>query len=314
MVAPETVFDLSQADERVVRSYQCTRVSRLFAPVTLGYLTVTNRRIVYHSTGKSATGRSVLVSEMPVEDAAGVSVYIGNSVNWLQFIGFAVGLFMATFLLDALLPAFFTGWIFAALLMVPYGLYRLSAGNWLSEEARDMIRSTVPVLGGSGVTGDAERWAARFRWMFLLGAAILAWALVRSDALGYLWYRALPVAMVMLGVVYFFLFVAVFGRQSAFSLMISSRTAQGSGIFIPGNTFRLFTKADRSVIDSMSGYPDVDAPAVAHELGALLTDLRVLGDLGIDKWAAAPATAAQGGQKPGPATGQAAGSSRSETW
>ncbi len=42
----------------------------LFAPEAVGRLTVTNKRIVYHSHSESSTGHSVLVSEMPVEDAA----------------------------------------------------------------------------------------------------------------------------------------------------------------------------------------------------------------------------------------------------
>ena len=77
----ELVFQPSEANEQIVRTYQCTRFKRWFRPETIGYLTVTNRRVVYHSTGKSLTGQSLLINEMPLEDVSGLSVYKGSSVG-----------------------------------------------------------------------------------------------------------------------------------------------------------------------------------------------------------------------------------------
>lgn len=289
MVAQETAFVLSNADERVVRSYQCTRANRLFAPATLGYLTVTNRRIVYHSSGGSASQQSVLLSEMPVQDASGMSVYMGGSIQWLQFLAFAFALFMASTVLDALLPPFFTSFVFGLLLMAPYGIYRLLDSGLLSQQATEAVRSVLGDVSGDRRSGSSQDvWPRRLRWAFLAGAAVVAWGLVHGSTLGHLWYRTLPVALGLLALVYYWLYITLYGRQSAFSLLISSRTAQGTGIFIPGNAFRLLTSTDRSVMDTLSGTPSVDAPAMAHELGALLTDIRTLGDTGIEKWATVP--------------------------
>jgi len=282
-----TVFELSQADERVIRTYQCTRLQRLFAPATLGYLTITNRRIVYHSASHSRGAKSLLLSEMPIQDAAGVSVYMGNALNWLHYIGFAVVLLAVSSALEALLPSFFTSWLFGLLLMVPLAFQRVYRSRWLSEEARDAIGSVLRRVSGSQTgTADAEAWSRRLRLLFLAGVAILAWDLVHSAVLGYVWFRASPIAVLLLAIVYLLLYLATFGRQGAFSLAISSRSAQGRGIYIPGNTFRLFTRVDRAVIESPSGRPGMDASALAVELGALLTDVQMLGDLGIEKWTA----------------------------
>jgi len=280
-----TVFDLSRSGERVVRRYQCTQVHRLFAPTTPGYLTITNQRIVYHCVGQTATVKSLLLSEMPVQDAAGVSVYVGRSINWAQYIFFALALYILSAVLDEWLPKFFTSWILGMLLMVPFALLKCYRSRWLSQEAKDAIRSVLQWVGGSPAAGrDSETWTSRLRWLFLAGVAILGWALVHGALLGYLWFRSLPLGVFLLAVVYFVLYIAVFGRQSVFSLSISSRSAQTPSIYIPGSTFRLFTGVHRSVVDSLSRRAGIDATTLARELGALLTDICALGDLGVEKW------------------------------
>ena len=85
---------------------------------------------------------------------------------------------------------------------------------------------------------------------------------------------------------YFGLYLYTFGRQRTFSLMIGSRTMKDSGIFIPGDSFRLIFFRDNTAIESISASPALDAERVVQELGALLLDIRQLGDLGIQKWKA----------------------------
>jgi len=280
----ELVFELSQADEHVVRSYECTRVRKLFSPETLGHLTITNRRIVFHSTGTSLSGKSVLISEMPVEDAAGISVYLGNTINWLLYVVFAVGLFTVSYAVDAILPGFFTSWGFAILLMLPYLLFWLFNSGWLSEDAKKRLTTSVRnATQGRTENADVNRYRPAARILFLIGLAILAWAIARTPIL---WYGAQMVAIGLLALAYFGLFMTIFGRQESFSLLIGSKSMQGSGIYIPGSSFRLSFLRGKSAAESLTGSPSVDAPTLARELGALLTDIRQLGEFGLQKWQA----------------------------
>jgi len=285
MNAQDLVFELSQSDERIVRSYECTRLRKLFSPETLGHLTVTNRRIVFHSTGASLTGRSMLISEMPVEDAAGVSVYLGNSINWWLFIGFAIGLFVLSFVVDAILPAFFTSWLFAVLLMLPHGVLWLFSSKWLSEDVKKQVGASLRNIARDRADSiDVDRFRPAARVLFLIGLAIFVWEIahVVIETTG----GGIVVAIGLLLLAYFGLFMTIFGRQPVFSLLIGSKSMQGSGIFIPGSAFRLSFFGDKTAIESLAGSPAVDAPTVARELGALLTDIRQLGEFGVQKWQA----------------------------
>jgi hypothetical protein len=88
---------------------------------------------------------------------------------------------------------------------------------------------------------------------------------------------------IVLLVVYYFIYRAIFGRINSFRLTISSRSAKNAGITIPGNPIGLYLGGDAAVQSLYSG-PGKDAEQIVSELGALLTDIRQLGNLGIQKW------------------------------
>jgi len=273
-------FQLSEADEYIVRSYECTRLKPLFSPEAIGRLTVTNKRIVYHSHGGSLSGKSVMVSEMPVEDAAGVSVYMGTTLNWLLYIAVAIGLYVASSVIDAVLPAFFTHWALGLVLMLPYVAIRIYNSKWLSDDIKQQAKGSVDnLLANTGRSINPDRWQAIFRVLFYVGVLIFVWALTRSPALRY----GIPfIGLLLLLAIYFAIFMALFGRRKVFTLIVGSRSMQGSGIYIPGTSFRLW--GNRTAADTLSGAPAADADKVARELGALLSDLRQYGDMAAQKW------------------------------
>jgi hypothetical protein len=275
-------FQLSEADEHIVRSYECTRLKPLFAPEAIGRLTITNKRIVYHSHGGSLSGKSVLVSEMPVEDAAGVSVYMGTSLNWLLYIALAVGLYVASSIVDALLPAFFTHWALGLVLMLPYAVVWIFSSKWLSDDVKQRAKGSVDnLLASTGRSISPNRWQPIIRVLFYVGVVIFAWALTHSRALRY----GLPfIGLLLLLVAYFAIFMALFGRRKVFTLVVGSRSMQGSGIYIPGTSFRL--GGNRTAADTLAGAPAADADKLARELGALLSDLRQYGESAAQKWQA----------------------------
>jgi len=78
--------------EIVVRSYHCTTLSPVFAFIGLktnGYLTVTNKRVVYFAEGSSlfgATGNSKYYDEVPLADIANLSLRKGTRFSFLRLL------------------------------------------------------------------------------------------------------------------------------------------------------------------------------------------------------------------------------------
>jgi len=275
-------FTLSNG-EQVIRTYECTMLRKLFSPPTLGHLTVTNKRVVYHSYGKSATGSSVLLSEMPVEDVAGISSLVGASINWFLFLVFAaIAFFTSRFLVEAL-PRFLTGWFMNIILMTPFAIFWLIEKRVISQEIRDKVLSGLKESPAGDILSkkDAAFYRGIFQVLFFIGIALFTWNIGFTLEIGW---RLPPLAYALLLAVYFWIFKVYFGRNRTFSLMIASKTSKGSGIFIPGDAFSLIWGRDNTALQSLNAGPAKDAEVIVKELGAMLTDIQQLGDLGIQKW------------------------------
>jgi hypothetical protein len=119
-----------------------------------------------------------------------------------------------------------------------------------------------------------------FRLLFWFGVALLTWSFVQSTGL----IQFFPLAFGILAVVYYFIYRAIFGRIKSFNLAISSRSPKNAGITIPGHPLSLLLGGDAAVQSLYAG-PGKDAEQIVSELGAILTDIRQLGDIGIQKWA-----------------------------
>jgi hypothetical protein len=273
----ETTFQLSGEDEQIIRTYECTKLRRFLSPATVGYLTITNKRVVFHSSGKSLTGKSFLINEMPIEDATGISAYLGVSINWFLFLVFGIALYFATQFLVSVFPRFFTSWIFGILLMVPYLVLWLLSGSTFSEETRNRILQSVDDILPKKIEADTiiTNNLDITRIIFYIGLAIVGWDIASRIPL---------LTLVLLAVVYFFIYIYMFRRYKTFSLVIGSKTMKDTGIYIPGESFRILSSRETTALDAMSANPAVDAERVTRELGALLLDIRQLGDLGVEKW------------------------------
>jgi hypothetical protein len=276
-------FQLSSADEQIIRTYKCTQLRKLLFPPTVGYLTITNKRILFHSTGKSVTGKSELINDMPLEDAASVSAYLGMSINWLLFIVFAVALYALSSLLDLMLPHIFMSWVLGVLLMLPMAAGWILSSNLLNEQIREQAFQSVDNLFKGRYKIDREQITALpfVRIPFWIGLTILVWDLAMHNR----YIQEIPfLGYALLLAAYFGLYIYTFGRHRTFSLLIGSKTMKDSGIYIPGDSFRLIFSRDNTAVESISANPSVDSEKVVRELGALLLDIRQLGDLGIQKW------------------------------
>ena len=281
MNAQEPEFYLSD-NEQIVRNYECTKRFRLLGPAVIGYLTITNKRIVYHSQVKSLTGSSAVVSEVGLDDFSGLRTSISSSFNWLSFLIFCWIMYFVTFVLFSIFSFLLSGWFIAILLVLPYLVALLFEKNVFSQEFQHQILTAIYQIPGSDILRKKDRtyYISLFRLLFWFGVALIAWNIVQSTA-----FLALPI----LAVVYYFIYRAIFGRIKSFNLVISSRSPKNAGITIPGHPLSLLLGGDAAVQSLYAG-PGKDAEQVVSELGAILTDIRQLGDIGIQKWTRASIT------------------------
>jgi len=280
MNAKEPEFHLSD-NEQIVRNYECTKRFRLLGPVVIGYLTITNKRIVYHSQAKSLTGSSAIVSEVALDDFSGLSTSISSSFNWIFFFIFCLIMYSVTFVLFSIFSFLLSGWFIAILLLMPYLFGLLFEKNILSKEFQQQFLGSIYQFPGSEFLRKKDRtyYMGLFRLFFWFGVALFTWNIVQSS--GLIQYSILT--FLLLAIVYYLIYRAIFGRINSFSLTISSRSPKNAGITIPGNPLSLLLGGDAAVQSLYAG-PGKDAEKIISELGALLTDIRQLGDMGIQKW------------------------------
>lgn len=278
MIDQKLEFSFSE-NEFVARSYECTQLRKIFSPITTGYLTITNKRIVYHSVGKSMKGESSLIADVPIDDVGGVKMEISNSLNWPGLLLYLVIAILGVPLLANLLPQFFTDWPIVLILCLPLLFFILVKSNILNQEIKDNLLSnpTIRLLQDSGKDLLAEKI---IRAMGLVGFTILVWVLINRTGLKY----DFPfLGNILLIAGYLVVYRIFFGLKKYFSLQIFTKSASGKGIYIPGNTFfSLFS--EKTASETLNANPAKDAQSLVRELGAIITDIRQSGDLGVQKW------------------------------
>ena len=269
------IFSLSGEDEHIVKTYECTIIKKLFFGKSKGMLTVTNRRVLYYASGKSAKGNSIILKEMPIDDVSGISSSMSASINWLAMILFSLALLLFSYFFKAVLPKFFSHWLLGLVFILPYIIYLLYEKNILSTEIKNIaVDRLKPITNNINVNSISPQKGRKIVYYLLIyGIYVLSVNIFSGSA------SFLRLA------VYILIYFLLFGIERVFSLMIFSKTSKGTGIYLSGvgNIFSLFSK-DSTAADTMSGAPAKDAEQLIKELGALITDLKLMGNLAIGKW------------------------------
>ncbi len=117
---------LSQGEFRV-RTYHCAILGGLLMRVLGangdGYLTITNKRVIYYGKGDSLLGTSANLSELPIESAGAVSVYQGHGYPVVKIVVTAI-VMLGLFYLNGLLG--FLVLLYLLLLFLQNDVYTLS--------------------------------------------------------------------------------------------------------------------------------------------------------------------------------------------
>lgn len=267
--------------EITVRNYFCTTVSsRLLGLSANGYLTVTNKRVVFYASGLGLAGKSVLHSEVPIADVSGITSYKGTYFSLSHLLGALAVSFLSSSLTAAIGGSIITSVLLrdprsiggAQALLLVLGLLLLLGSFLASRES--ILRSVVAaasvalfgLLAGTGLPGSLSGGFGVFgrgddTTMTILGniAAIVA-------------------------AIYTLVCVFWYSRRPTLSLAIGSKGGATTPIAISGAGFGLRNTA---ALQALTAEPAEDAERMIRELGAMIMDLQVLGDHGIRKWEAA---------------------------
>lgn len=277
---------LSPAEgEAVVRAYHCTSFnSRLLSLKAEGFLTVTNMRVVFYAYGSSYGGKSVLHSEVPINDVSGINTYKGTY-------------FSITHFLIAAAASFIVANIISAILIFLVGLLIALSSDSLELRATQTTQATQVVLGILGVVSavvsnsypDDKIWRPILAatGAFLLagpGGAGMVFGML-SSLLGMRGNEILS-ALLLIGAVivgiYAIITIFRYARRETMSLTIGSRGGSYTPIAISGiSVLGLFNTA---ALKALTAEPASDAEGMIKELGAVITDVQTLGDIGIQKW------------------------------
>ena len=268
--------------ELTVRAYHCTTLaSRLVNLKAQGYLTVTNKRVVFYARGSSYGGESVMHSEVPVADVSGINTYKGTYFS----ISHLLGAFFASFVVGSIISAIVTavvGIVTAALIKnsadvneaqiasVFIGILAVVIIIGSRSFARDKIWR--PILAGSGTFLLAASGSVNF-------VSDLAGSLFgnREGGLG----TVLLIGAFIAGIYALVTFFQYAVRETM-SLTIGSKGGAYTPIAITGvSVLGIFNTA---ALKALSAGPASDAEAMIREIGAVISDIQTLGDLGVDKW------------------------------
>lgn len=189
-------------NETIVKTYHCTSLRR---PSGEGYLTITNKRVVFQGQGSSGGGKSKLMSEVPIEHVSGVSSYYGYGLK-VKFI--IVGILLSILTILCAIKAF----------------------------SSDSYDSSKNVYG---------------TFAFLL--AIIA-------------------------IIFF-----AFSKKANFNLSVYSTGATGSPINI-GNAGFGSKLTGQGAVFAIVAEPTDETEKMMDEVGAVVLDLKDMGDHAIDKW------------------------------
>lgn len=268
--------------EVAVKTYHCTALDPIFTWFGVkidGYVTVTNKRLVYFASGSSgygATGNSRSCVEVWLPDACNITQAIGTRFSILRLvlagvISFALGA-LTNLGLFAIWTAMFTSGA-ASLANVRLMLFlQVALATFCTVRALFTPHDRIARLAFSAVSLGA---------LFNLKAVLLFSAVVDLPPVysWSTWIIGAALAAQFLWSLYWFV------RRRYFHIKVVGKNANmvNPPINISADSFWSRINVSSSLARHMA--PAVNAGIMFKELGAIIADIQTLGDHGIKKWA-----------------------------
>lgn len=272
-MADDTLYDLLDTavspanDEETIRTYFCTYYrSRLIGLEAEGYLGVTNKRVIFHANGSSAGSNSVIQSEVPIADISGIASFKGTYFS----IWHALGAFFVSALISIVVSTLvnYLGWQagYDTFQVVGWIVAIAALAGSFALKSQVIWRSVLAAVSVSVVASlGVSRFTNSFMSNLFSGGSGMGPELVVGFLVG----------------LYTLLCFFWYARRPTFSLSISSKGGSSTPISISGATglgiFNISAAA-------LAAEPAKDSEVVLQELGALVLDVQMLGELGIKKW------------------------------
>jgi len=298
------VENLAPAEgEAEVKSYHCTSFkSALFNLKAEGHLVVTNKRVVFHASGLSFAGKSILQSEVPIEDVSGISFYKGSYISLMHILG----AFFFSIIVGGLANGIITALISSAVnsirnnpsatmnslnslqTSIQVVLWLLAIGSLIASFffSRNKIFRPALVVTSSFLFAELSGLGALLSVYSLFigsqqGTGNSSWILILSFLVG----------------IYALVCIFWYARRPTMSLTVGSKGGSSTPIAISGiSSFGIY---NTSASKALSAEPAEDAEILLKELGAMVMDIQLLGDLGTQHW-----RSGSGSQLPNSVTGQ----------
>lgn len=258
--------------ETGVRSYHCTYYnSRLLGMKAQGYLEVTNKRVVFQALGFSPAGPSIIQSEVPMADISGINSYKGTFFSILHILGALI----VAFVVFSLLPVIITLIQYAA--EVPSStwigiIWALTILTFLPSFLLDYSSIWRVVLASASAAFLSTIAALSF-------LSNLAGSFLGSRSQGSTGWQVIILAGLM---IYILICAINYARRPTFTLGIGSKGGSSTPINISGaGGLGIF---DVAAGKALTAEPAKQAEEMLKELGAIITDIQSMGDIGINKW------------------------------
>lgn len=255
--------------EQSVRSYCCSYYkSKILGFQTHGYLEVTNKRIIYQARDSSTFGRNIIQSEVPVADVSGLTSFKGIYFSLLHLLGMLiltniiVGLLTTLMGLIAVLLESYAAFQVLTWVIVAVGL----GGSFLVQvkSVWRPVLASVAVAGLVALGGGSLLNNLSFMSLLGMGRRSGGWQLV----------------LAVIAAVYALLCTFWYAKRPTISLDINSKGGSNTPISISSIRSFLVISAKRF----LNPEPAQDAEIMLEELGAVILDIQMLGDYGINKW------------------------------
>lgn len=210
-----------------------------------GRLQVTNKRIIFRATGKSSLGSTFFESEYMIENIAGIEISKGRRMNfWFLLLGLII--------------------------MSPFYLIGGAIGAALNDNAFAAVLGILALLGTAAVCAYFRK---KTHWLkmglFVLSACIM-----------------LPYGMREAG---FFTFLGMLSLVFAIAYLVLFIIKDDLSIKIKvGGSADAIEIRRKGIREDYTGYSEVlpwkDTDIAVRELGALINDVKLYGNNGIEKW------------------------------
>lgn len=271
--------------EKTVRTYHCTSLSsRLLNLKAEGYLTITNKRVVFYGSGRSGGETSILQSEVPVADVSGITCFKGMYFSLVHFLAALFGPVLMWIVLGPI-GAVFVG---AATLLL--------SGSGSAAPQIILLLVALAVVAATSTRPRTSIWRPLGATLGTLMALGATGAALLSSVSGALFGRsrgetditALAILIAVILGIYALVCCAWYARRPTMSLAIGSKGGSNTPIAISGlSGVGLY---NTTAMRALTAEPAEDAEGMIRELGAMISDIQSLGDFGIQKWTAGAAT------------------------